>query len=108
MSERGLAFIAGAVLGGLVCFIAGGIIGQMQLQHDRYTEERRAVVPALQKDPAFKAVEIHEFTGGGIWLGGHVPTDSDRERLKQAVRRAIGETRGDLAILGVLVSKNPD
>src|ERR1700733_2798450 len=93
--RTGCAFLAGALVGGAVCFIVGGIISQMWLQHGRYWEERNAVEPALQKDPAFKAVEIREYTGGGIWLSGHVQTDADKERLRQILRRAIGETRGD-------------
>jgi hypothetical protein len=99
------AFIAGALLGGMVCFIVGGIIGQKQLQHARYTEERQAVEPALQKDPAFKAVEINEYTGGGIYLTGRVVTEADKKRLEEALTRAIGETRANLAALAVSVEK---
>jgi hypothetical protein len=99
------AFTAGALLGGMVCLIVGGIIGQTQLQHDRYTEERQSVEPALQKDSAFKAIEIHEYTGGGIYLIGRVVTEADKKRLEGALTRAIGETRAHLAALGVSVEK---
>jgi hypothetical protein len=51
------------------------------------------VEPALQKDSAFKGIEIQEYSAGGIYLIGSVPTDADKKRLEEALTRAIGEAR---------------
>jgi hypothetical protein len=84
-----VAFVAGCCGGCLL----GGIWGQHALQHRQYIEERDDVAPILAKDPAFKGVRIDEFSGGGIALEGHVPTEADKTRLRSAVSKALGDRR---------------
>jgi hypothetical protein len=103
------SFLAGALLGVIVAgtlgVILGAVAGERGRYHARYREEREAVVPAIEKDPAFKAVEIEEKSDGGIELSGSVPTPADRKRLEEIVMRAIGETRANYATRGVDVDK---
>jgi hypothetical protein len=101
----GVGGILGAVLGGAACGILVKLGDTTQHYHSRFLEERRAVEPALQKDPAFKGIEITEYSAGGIFLIGKVPTDADKKRLEEALTRAIGETRTHWVTLAVSVEK---
>jgi hypothetical protein len=98
--------LLGAVVGGTVCGVLTRLGADSLHYHIRYLKERRAVEPVLQKDPAFKAVEIDEYSAGGILLSGSVPSDSDKKRLEDAVARAIGEYRV-CDVVGVWVEKKP-
>ena len=97
----------GVVVGGAIGFALGGIQGERGRYNARYLEERAAVSPAIEKDPAFKAVKIEEKSDGGIWLSGEVPTTADKKRLEQIVARANGENRAHAAVLAVDVLEKP-
>jgi hypothetical protein len=98
-----LSFVAGLVLGCLVAGIIGLIVGETRQHKARYEEERSVVSPELTKDPAFNALTVNEYTGGGIWLSGHVPTAADKERLRRIVTNSIGARRASMALAGVEV-----
>jgi hypothetical protein len=106
--------IAGCVLAlGVIfgCGLATGFVAGMQgaslrAYHTRYLEEREAVEPLLRADPTFAGVELCERSNGGIYLLGDVPTQSDLERLRSLVTRALGEPRSREALQSVSVKKS--
>jgi hypothetical protein len=106
----GLGFVLLVWSGG--CFSAGLILGLLRGEggayHRQYLEERNAIAPILMNDPAFAGVEIHEASDGGVWVGGKVPTQADKNRLREALIRAIGEGRAQQrAATGVTVAEQP-
>jgi hypothetical protein len=82
----------------LAPFDLEAIAGETGAHHRQYLGEREAVTKALAGDPAFESIEIHEYSGGGIWLTGDVLKPEDRERLRERVERAIGATRAKEAL----------
>jgi hypothetical protein len=83
--------------------LIGAVAAERNLYHKRYLEERIACAPAIESDPAFKAVTISERSDGGIWLSGSVPTDADKKRLQELLTRSIGASRASATIEGVIV-----
>ncbi|MFO0927251.1 MAG: hypothetical protein U0736_09455 [Gemmataceae bacterium] len=92
-----LVLVGTAVLAYLFGLCSGVILGELRvsfsMHHQQYLEEHAAVAPLLASDPAYAKVKIHEYTGGGLYLTGEVPTEADRDRLQAAIARAIGERR---------------
>jgi hypothetical protein len=97
----------GAIFGCLVGLLVGGLMGTGHAYHGRYLEERYAVEPVIEGDPAFKAVEIGERSAGGISLTGSVPTDAAKERLQELVTKSIGAIRASNSMTGVRVDSKP-
>jgi hypothetical protein len=95
------AFFVGCVFGGVICGILVRLGADSLHYHNRYLEERDAVELAIQKDRAFRAVQIYEKSDGGIFMDGDVPTAADLERFRKHVTNAIGETRAREAMLCV-------
>jgi hypothetical protein len=91
----------GTVFGFVPGLVLGAMGGNRQAYHLRYLEERELIEPIIASDPTFSEVTIHEKSDGGLYLGGEVPTHSDRARLEQKVNRAIGEKRAHEAISNV-------
>ncbi len=81
------------------------MIGNDRAYKLRYDEEREAVEPILRSNPVFAGVEIQRRSNGGIWLSGEVPTTADRDQLREALTRAIGERRAREAVYGVNVKE---
>ncbi len=98
-------FILGAFVGVMGCFITCVVVFQRGNDIAQYNAEKEAVEPVLKADQAFRAVEIHEASGGGIYLLGRVPTDVDKKRLEEAVTIALGRTRASQLGLGVRAEK---
>ncbi|MBM3982987.1 MAG: hypothetical protein FJ304_22485 [Planctomycetes bacterium] len=99
--------LASATVFGLSCSCCTGLVGGLLAgalddYPARYEEEYRAVNPILA-DPAFAGIEIRPISSGGIELSGVVPTESDLERLRAQVIRALGEQRGTHATSAVQV-----
>jgi hypothetical protein len=94
-----LAFCSSAGL------VAGGLLATRNVYHRRYVEERDVLAPALAGDAAFSDVEIDERSRGGADLIGVVPSPADRDRLRAAVARALGEARADEMLFGVSVGR---
>lgn len=97
--------LASATVFGLSCscgtgLVAGLLAGALAGYRDKFEEEYRAVNPILA-DPAFAGIEIRPISSGGIELWGVVPTESDVERLRAQVIRALGERRGTEITRGV-------
>jgi len=91
----GVAFVAGALVGGCVLNVLTKI-AVVQLSRERqYEDERDAITPALAKDPVFKEVHVTQESEGGVWISGSVPTTADKIRLKELIIRALGERRAE-------------
>jgi hypothetical protein len=86
-------------------FILGLLRGVGSAYHRQYLEEREALAPVLAGDPAFAGVEIREFSGGGAYLSGEVPTAADLDRLRVKVEHAIGARRAREALTAVGVRR---
>jgi hypothetical protein len=69
--------------------------------NEQYHRERELVEPILANDPAFADVRLGQRSSGGIWLEGTVPTERDRSRLREAIVRAVGESRADEILIAV-------
>src|SRR5271157_213824 len=67
-------FIVGAVVGGFLGLLAGGIMATTRHYHDHFLSELSATEPALRADPEFKALRIEESSDGELYLHGTVPT----------------------------------
>jgi hypothetical protein len=85
------AFLGGALVGGCLSHGLTGIAIQNISRHKQYEDERDEVAPAIAKDPAFKDIDICEYSGGGSRIVGSVPTTADKKRLQELVIRALGE-----------------
>ena len=81
------------------------LIRTTEAYHSRYLEERDALAPVLAGDPAFAGVEVHEYSGGGVYLSGEVPTAADLGRLKGHVEQAVGADRAKMILYGVSVRR---
>ena len=97
MTTRRVLLAAGVTLalGFCLCsgLVAGLLGGERGAYHRRFQEERDAIVPLLAGDPAFAGVELHDYSAGGMYLLGEVPTAEDLGRLRAVVVRAVGERR---------------
>jgi hypothetical protein len=87
----GVAFIAGALVGGCLSNVITRIAVQVVDSQKRHQDEREAVAPIIAKDPAFKDVQLREDSDGAIFIAGYVPTTADKKRLKELIARALGE-----------------
>jgi len=101
-----------AVIFGVVIFFAftcglaiGVFYGHLMAKHRRYLEERALLMPILAADPAFARVEVGEYSDGGAYLVGEVPTARDLDRLSDRVARTLGESRAQDALPGVAVNR---
>jgi hypothetical protein len=101
-----VAFLVGSVVGGCLSNVLTTFSVQGAFRHRQYEEERDAVVPAIAKDPAFKAVDVSEESSGGVYISGYVRTDADKKRLQAIVTRAIGEQRA-ARVMGISVGPIP-
>src|SRR5581483_12178343 len=102
-----ILMITASVIALVLCFscglFAGLLRGESDASHRRFLEEQKAIAPLLAGDPAFSDVQLHEYSAGGVWLGGRVPTAEDLARLRAGIIRAIGEGRAKEAVAGVRV-----
>lgn len=102
-----LAAGSALALGFCLCIGVGlGLLGgERGAYHRRFLEEREAVAPLLASDPAFAGVALHEYSAGGLYLLGEVPTAADLSRLQAGLIRALGERRAQKALHAVSVQQ---
>lgn len=98
-----LALVGSFGVGLAVGWLAGALMGESGAYHRRYLEEKKALDAILRADPAFASVQIHEYSDGGAYLTGEVPTEADKERLDRLVVEALGKPRGTRAARDVSV-----
>ena len=85
-------------------FLYGAVVGEARAYHRQWEEQREAIAAILASNPAFRNIEISESNDGGwILLKGHVPSSTDRGRLRRELIRAIGERRTENAMGGVVI-----
>jgi hypothetical protein len=106
---RRVLLVVGIALGlgfSLCSGVALGLLrGERDAYHRRFLEEQEAIAPVLAGDPAFAGVNLHEYSGGGVWLSGEVPTPEDLGRLRAGVIRAMGERRAREGMFAVSVKR---
>lgn len=109
VTARRVLLTTGSALGLGFCLCSGVIVGLLRGEggayHRRFLEEQEAIAPVLASDPAFAGVKLHEYSAGGVWLSGEVPTPEDLGRLRAGVIRAVGERRAREAMLAVSVRR---
>jgi hypothetical protein len=86
----GLALMLAAGCG----FVCGGFRTEVKAYHSLFLREERAIREVLGSDPAFNRVEVWESKDGEAHLRGEVETEADMERLRVAMLKAFGESRG--------------
>ncbi len=105
----GCAAIVGTVLGLAVGGAIGFGIGHMhaggQAYMRQYHEERELLEPLVASDPAFAELTLCQRSSGGCDLMGIVPTQADRDRLRERVVRAFGEKRAEEIVRPVMVRR---
>ena len=79
----------------LVGIASGFIYGIRCVYHGWFLVEQQLIAPILAADPAFRRLTIHEFSGGGAYISGDVPTSEDYDRLHSRLVQAIGSHRAD-------------
>jgi len=94
------AVFSAAAIGWLV----GAIQGESGAYHRQFLDERAVLDPILNGDAAFAEVTVQEYSGGGAYLLGAVPTQQDQARLHEAVGRAVGTLRSGFVMQGISVS----
>jgi hypothetical protein len=99
--------LLGAALGGAGAFMLGQAMGMAESLGNRFFENSRVIEPTLQKDPAFKALEITVGSDAELCLKGNVATASDKQRLQEIVTRAIGESSANKAMHDVGIQQKP-
>ena len=102
--RRGLRLVVSIMILGLstaAALLVGLLLGEGRAYHARYREERQAIAPLLTEDPAFGNVRLEEYSGGGVYLHGEVPTPADLEHLRTAVALAVGQQRSRRVLSGV-------
>jgi hypothetical protein len=85
--------------------VTGLLFGEAGAYQRRYEEERKQVEPVLESDPAFAGVELLGQSGGTLVLGGRVKSEADRDRLRAALVRVLGEKRADEATWAIQVPR---
>lgn len=112
LTARRLLLVAGSLLAIGFCFSSGVVVGLLGGEggayHRRFLEEQQSIAPLLAGDPAFAGVELHEYSAGGVYLVGEVPTAEDLSRLRAGVVRAVGERRAMEAMRGVRAKRMGD
>jgi len=99
----GCLIAAGVIFGS--GFLLGWAFGNRGTYQMRYEEERDAVAPLINADPAFSGVQIHVRSSGGIYLSGEVPSKADLDRFTSQVTWVLGEPRARIALIGVSAQK---
>lgn len=69
----------------------GQFLEQSRAERRRYEEEKRLLEPVLAADPAFANLSISQSAYGVAVISGDVPTEADRERLREVVTQALGK-----------------
>jgi hypothetical protein len=82
--------------GCLVSFGVGILIGEGNKYQHRYEEERLAVEPLISSSPAYRGIEIHRRSNGGIYLAGEI-CRSDLPAFKEGLTKVLGKTRAEEA-----------
>jgi hypothetical protein len=106
-TARQVLLIAGAALALGLCLCSGVVLGLLGgargAYHHRFLEEQEDIAPVLASDQAFAGVELREYSAGGVYLAGEVPSAEDLGRLRAGVVRAVGERRAREALRAVSV-----
>jgi hypothetical protein len=109
VTARRVLWAAGSALALGLCLASGVVVGllggERSAYHRRFLEEQEAIAPLLAGDPAFAGVELREYSGGGVYLAGEVPTAEDLGRLRVGIVRAVGERRAQEVMPGVSVRR---
>lgn len=108
-AARRVLVVAGSLLA-LTFFACCGVgigllLGEQNVYHRRYLEERDAINPAVTGDQAFRGVEVCRRSDGGVSLVGEVATGDDLGRLGELVARRVGEERAKIVMMGVNVRR---
>jgi hypothetical protein len=88
----------GFIMGCIVGLSIDGIGQLTSRRRAQFVEERDAVAPAIAKDPAFKDVHIDEDSEGFAQVAGKVPTADDKDRLQEAITRALGQRHAERSL----------
>jgi hypothetical protein len=109
VTNQRVLLVAGSALALGFCLCAGVVLGllggERGAYHRRFLEEQEAIMPLLAGDATFAGVQVHEYSAGGVWLSGEVPTEEDLARLQAGIMRAVGERRASEVMHGIDVRR---
>jgi len=95
------AFILILVCG--ACFVAGPIVGQLQL-YQQETESKLAKIHPILRDQRFSEVEVEYSSAAQVYLFGNVDTEQDFQTLEEKIRFLFGDEEMKFMMAGVEVA----
>jgi hypothetical protein len=98
-----VAMIASCGVGGF----GGALLYERAMHMRQFSEERDLIAPVLSSDPAFVGVKIHEYSGGGVYLVGTVPSADDLGRLRVKLIHVLGEPKTQFLLKNVSAESRP-
>lgn len=99
--------------GGVVGFVAGGLIGEMRTYQNLADAKLAKIRPVLQ-EPQFAGVEADVWCAGedyltgaaaDVYLTGEVDSERTREKLEARMQRLFGEEEAKYLLLSVWVAE---
>src|SRR4051812_10192242 len=79
----------------LLGYVIGGVRGMNQAHAKNYQREGALVLPIIQSDSAYRHLIYSLGSDGTIILIGEVSSNTDRVRLHQELKTAVGQPRAD-------------
>lgn len=103
-----LVLLAAIMITAVLAFVAGGIVGQSELYHQRATEQAAQMRSYLSSQgERFAEVEINEASSGWSYLSGTVDSQADFDQLQAEMQRLFGEELGSEMTRIVEVREEP-
>jgi hypothetical protein len=91
-----LVLLGAIAITAVVAFVAGGIIGQTQLYHQRAEQQAAEMRVYLgSQGDRFDDLTIEEASNGWSYLSGTVDSQADFDQLQDEMQRLFGEGLGE-------------
>jgi len=111
--KRGLGIlgvIATLLVVGVITFVVGAIIGQLQL-YQNWTEEKIAKVRPILQEPQFAGINVEYSSAAQVYLSGALPSEKSYKKLEEQIRFLYGNEEAKFMMSNVSVPQtglNPD
>jgi hypothetical protein len=96
--------LAAVACGGILAFLAGAVVGQLQLYRHSSEDMLARVRPILQQPP-FANVRAEPSSDGKLELSGTVQAEQDRKALEDQMRFLFGNEDARTMTLGIDVAR---
>jgi hypothetical protein len=96
--------LAAIACSGILGFLAGAVVGQVEL-YRHSSEDRLARVRPILQQPPFANVRAEPTSDGKLDLTGTVQSDQDRKALEDRIRFLFGDEEARTMTIGVNVAR---